>query len=436
MSLNENASGDATIAVKVRGAAKRASSIGLFDLSTSMGLVMVVGFVQNLVLARILGSEGFGHISIVNATMGFGQLFGAMGMTVAVLRHASAQEDNEKAWAVYRIGFPLILAASLAVSLLIVSITYSPLWVFDRLAGDWMPIMALGLPASVLFILNTKYLQSRERMREKAVLEFLNRAAVFLGAVIGTVLYGFEGFVYGSLAGLVAGMMNSVIRLQAIRPERRVASPVSRGELMNFGVWSVFTGVMGYVLTTADVFCISALTQDAQLTGIYGLAVVLQRVARIPAVAYADATFPSLVRSADSSTSFAATVRRMRRNMLLLAGGTSLAIALAAPVFVPLIFGVDYQPSVAPLLLLLIGQVAWASGAIHGRSLVAKGFVRANFSASAVAAAINIGANLTLIPKYGIIGAAIATVISQILWAVCVVSICRVAEPLLDASEV
>ncbi len=402
-----------------------------------MGLVMVLGFAQNLVLARILGSEGFGHVSVVNATMGFGQLIGAVGMTVAVLLHASAQEEDSRAWAIYRMGLPLILAASLAVSLLIAGLTFSPLWVFDRLAGDWIPVMALGLPASVLFLLNTTYLQSRERMRDKAVLEFLNRALVFGCVVVGTAYYGFQGFVYGSLIGLMMGAFASIVRLLKLRPSSRAASPVRRGELVNFGVWSVFTGVMGYVLTTADVFCISALTQDAKVTGIYGLAVVIQRVARIPAVAYADATFPSLVRNAaspDSSQSFAAMRSRMRRNMFLLALGTSLILAAAAPFAVPFAFGDEYSASVTPLLLLLAGQVVWASGAIHGRSLLAQGFVRANFSAAALAAMINIGANLTLIPLYGIIGAAIATMISQFLWSIIVVWTCRITERRMAAS--
>ena len=87
-----------------------------------------------------------------------------------------------------------------------------------------------------------------------------------------------------------------------------------------------------------------------------------------------------------------------------------------------------------PLVVLLFGQVVWASGAIHGRSLVAHGFVRANFSASAIAAAINIAANLTLIPLYGILGAAVATALSQLLWAVLVTRVWRMAEQRLSAS--
>ena len=124
----------------------------------------------------------------------------------------------------------------------------------------------------------------------------------------------------------------------------------------------------------------------------------------------------------------------MRRDMILLAGGTALILGVSAPLFVPLVFGEEYQASVLPLVVLLFGQVVWAAGAIHGRSLLAHGFVRANFSASAIAAAINIVANLTLIPLYGIIGAAVATAFSQLLWAAFVTWICRMAERRLSAS--
>ena len=129
--------------------------IGLIDLTMSMGLVMVLGFVQNLVLARILGPKGFGHVSVVNVAKGLGQLFGAIGMTVAVLRHASAESEEEKAWAIYRIALPFVLASSVIIGLAQLTTTYSPLWVFDCQAGDRIPIAVLGLPASVLFLLNT-----------------------------------------------------------------------------------------------------------------------------------------------------------------------------------------------------------------------------------------------------------------------------------------
>lgn len=422
------ARGASRLKIQLREALQHARGIGLLDLATSMGLVMVLGFVQNLALARILGSEGFGHVAVVNAAMGFGQLFGALGITVAVLRHSSAQTEEDKAWAIYRTGLPIVLVSSVGVGVLLMFVTYSPFWVFDRQAGDWIPLAVLGLPASILFLLNSKYLQSRQKMREKAVLDFANRVLVVVCIVLGTLFDGFRGFIIGGLVGVLAGAAISTLRIARVRPQNRVPSPVNPRKLLTFGLWSVFTGLMGYVLTTADVLCVSAILQDSSSTGLYGLAVVVQRVARIPSLAYLDATFPNLVRQTLVPQNFSSNRNRMQRNMILLAVGTSACIGLVAPTLLPLVFGEDYEGSVNPLLILLVGQVFWSIGAVHGRSLLAHGFVQGNFWASGLSAGVNIAANLLLIPVFGIKGAAIATMISQIIWAVSVTVMCHWIE--------
>jgi O-antigen/teichoic acid export membrane protein len=110
----------------------------------------------------------------------------------------------------------------------------------------------------------------------------------------------------------------------------------------------------------------------------------------------------------------------MRLHILGLALVASGAAALVGPIVVPWVFGADYSESVRLLQLLLIGQIFWARGAAHGRSLVAAGWVEGNFIASAIAALVNLAANFALIPIWGATGAAIATVGTWGIWAVVV----------------
>ena len=71
-------------------AARKALRIGAFDLGASMALVLVLGFAQNLVLARILGPEGVGHMAVIYATMSVGALLGTAGLTSSILRYGAA----------------------------------------------------------------------------------------------------------------------------------------------------------------------------------------------------------------------------------------------------------------------------------------------------------------------------------------------------------
>jgi len=414
--------------LRLRTALRGAGRTGILDLSTSMGLVMGLGLIQNAVLARILGPGGMGHVSVVNSTMGFTRLVAALGITVAILRYAAAQRDEAAGWAIYRAGLGWALASSLVASIGLVALARSSLWVFDTTAGAWIPVLAPAIPLGVLGLASVKYLQARRRMRDMAVLEFLARCIQVAGAVCGALLYGFPGFVVGYLIAAVAGGLMQAGRAFAVRPGERVSSPVGRGEFLRFGFWSVFTGIMHQVLAVADVMCVSAITQDSTATGLYGLAIVIERAVRIPTQAYLNATFPRLVGRAREMAGFPALRRRMQRNILLLALGASGAAFAAAPFVVPWLFGEGFRPSVTPLWILLGGHVLWALGAVQGRSLLAHNRVQGNFWASAIAAVANLAANLWLIPILGIEGAAIATASTYVLWSACVTAMCRWTE--------
>jgi O-antigen/teichoic acid export membrane protein len=77
---------------RIVSGARRILERGVFDLTASMGLVLALGFVQNLVLARILGPEGLGHMAVLNTTMNFAGLLATAGLTTSVLRYAAAQQ--------------------------------------------------------------------------------------------------------------------------------------------------------------------------------------------------------------------------------------------------------------------------------------------------------------------------------------------------------
>ncbi len=390
-----------------------------------MGLGMALGFAQNLVLARLLGPEGLGHVSVVNATMGLGSLLAGAGLTTAILRHSSAQADEAEGYAVFRLGAKYAVVVSIVVAGFLMILSRTPLWVFDPVAGEWMPVLALALPGLTLATCSIGYLQSRNRIRDKAVLDFTRRLVQTTAVIVGVIFAGFHGFVWGYLIGALFGMAVSLGRTLRVAPRERPVSPVSAREMIRFGSWSVFTQMLGFVMTTMDVLWVSALMEDAAPVGHYGLAATIQAMVRMPLLAYLDAIFPRMTRQADDPEALDQARHRVRRNLLLVSATTAGAAALVAPVAVPLVFGEAFRAAVMPLAILLIGQVIWSLGAAQGRVLLAAGWVQGNFWAGTTALVVNMVGNPLLIPRLGIEGAALATVGSQAVWAVATTVLCR-----------
>lgn len=393
---------------------------GVFDLTASMGLVLALGFVQNLVLARILGPEGLGHLAVVNTVMNFAGLLATAGLTTSVLRYAAAQKLPAEAWAVFRTGAQLAAMASLLVTTAVIGFSFSPLWVFDPIAALWIPLASLTLPARSISSCALVYCQSQERIRALAVLRLLDKILLVMGVIGGAWLDGFRGAVCGSVIGSMVGNGITLAYVATLVERPRVASRVARRELLRFGAWGVFTNFLGIMLITAEILLLSALTEDAAAVGVYSLASVFQQIVRVPMNAYLDTRFPEMTRVSVDLERLRSLRRRMRLHVIGLAVAAAGAVGVVVPWLIPVVFGEAFEASVLPLEILLLSQIFWAVGSAQGRSMYAAGWVEGNFWTSLFAATVSIGLNLVLIPSFGILGAAAANASTHALWSVVV----------------
>lgn len=121
--------------------------------------------------------------------------------------------------------------------------------------------------------------------------------------------------------------------------------------------------------------------------------------------------------------------RRYLGVSMWLALGLSLAfsfgIAGVAPVLAPVYFGPGYQACVPVLCVLVLNMpfMAWAN-VLRTQYLIPKGMDRAYVLSVVLGAAVNVAANVALIPRLGALGAAWGTTLAEV--AVCVVQVVEV----------
>lgn len=102
-------------------------------------------------------------------------------------------------------------------------------------------------------------------------------------------------------------------------------------------------------------------------------------------------------------------VTKITRYTLLLLLLLAIGIATLADRFVRLYFGVEFEPAVTPLLILLPGALGYAVARPIIAVGIGKGELRVLVIATGGAAVINLVLNAILIPRAGMFGAAIAT---------------------------
>jgi O-antigen/teichoic acid export membrane protein len=176
-----------------------------------------------------------------------------------------------------------------------------------------------------------------------------------------------------------------------------------------------------------DIFLVARYL-DLRAVGIYSVAVTFAEMVFL--VTEAMVTGP-MHRQANAPEDEAldVTLRAARMNLLLavLAGG---ALVVAAPVVIPLVFGADYGSAdrVVWVLVLAVGGLAVWRPVSTALLRFAAPRLQAGIGLGALVA--NVGANMVLIPHFGIVGAAWASVLSYWLGAIASVAWLATRRPM------
>jgi O-antigen/teichoic acid export membrane protein len=159
----------------------------------------------------------------------------------------------------------------------------------------------------------------------------------------------------------------------------------------------------------ADVLLLGILAPAASL-GIY--VVAYQSIEPILVLASAGSATILALGHGRPEVEGGAVTARLIRETLLVGGGLAVVAAVLAPVLVPLVYGEAFTESVVPLLILLPGIVALACGRIAMADLMRRNMLERMAAISVAAMILNVGLNMALIPAFGAVGAAVASLAS------------------------
>lgn len=174
-------------------------------------------------------------------------------------------------------------------------------------------------------------------------------------------------------------------------------------------------GVFYLIYFQSDIIFLKYMKGD-EAAGVYSVAcVVMVAVYMLPSVIYQRFLLPKIHRWANHDRErFYQVYRTGNWVMLILGLFAMLAIWLLAPFGVELLFGDGYMGAVLPLSILALAAPVRFVATSVGATLVTQEHMRKKVLYMAATAMVNIILNVNLIPNYGMSGAAIATVVSEI----------------------
>lgn len=386
--------------------------IGMVSLIT--GATQLAFLVANLLLARAMTQEEYGRVSLANILINLTAYLGLVGLNSAVVRAIPREELQVMNW---RADVPRVAGVALVIVLTITGLAgilyrFSPAETALMALAGWF--FALSVAGSALLMIERRFASSQLWL-------YLWRILLLLGSglLLGLgVLHTRAVLVIYALAGAVqVGGLWVTLRAHPGGDRPLPVSRIVREGLLFFGLFLTST-----LMLRLDAFLLAGIVNPAALGRYAAASNIALTGYGVLSLGVSQVLMPRVASGEPL---------HLKRLLGLLGVGGSLA-ALALTLFgTPLIHALyanrypgDYRPLIGLLCAAGMTQVMYVvpSALLGVRAPLA--LLRAFLLVNVVSVAINGGLNLWLIPRWGLEGAAVATLLSwvwRLVWAVVMV---------------
>lgn len=389
---------------------------------------IALSFLISVTLTRILGAEEFGRLALLLTISQVLVVLVSSWTLTGLVRfgareYAASRSIAETFWSRATLLGPWLVAA-----LTVLAISAGVLTANLQVPAHTMAVVALHIVGATIFSTAAGALQATGRMSGYGAALFAERA---LALVAVLVLHRVQGI--DAVAALaIYATTNAFVATWALRSlGTRELTPVRVRRAAVLALWrfslplvaSTWAGLLGtqwidlaMIRIFLDLADVGRYAIASQVAGALMQLAIIMSTLLLPRYSVLAQRDPEALREE---------VDRVLPYWLL---GFSLLAAVAvalAGIGVPLVFGPEFAAAVPALALLIVATSAGAIASTFQALLAAHGIMWPMTGAILASVATNVALNAYLIPRLGISGAALATVISYTVSAALMLSIAR-----------
>lgn len=366
-----------------------------------------------IALSRHFDPQIFGSLACGLAFVRVFAVVASFGLDRVIVRQLI--ERREESGAIIRKAFFVKLSVAAvsygAMIALLLAIDYQ-----DRLTLSIAILAGAGLLFQCCDVFEYAF-QAENRFRSV----FLGRGLpvlAFAAVKIAAILLGVPLLAIAALESLEAGVVGLVLVMIYQHPrwnwhsQALKSGPTAR-RLIAEGLPLVLGTLAVMIYMRTDVLMLGKMS-GYMAAGIYAAAAQITEACALAPMAFLPVLFPMIVRWRGAGVAiYEARLEKIFFWAVLAAICISIGLTIAAPALVPLLYGVAYLPSAKILMIHAWCVVFIFLSIIQIGYDIAEGLTWFATARTAAGALMNVGINLILIPRYGPIGSAVATVCSQ-----------------------
>lgn len=394
----------------------------LFTHTTIYGLGDIIGrsisFLLIPLYTHTLSQAEYGLMSLVYVFIGFVNVLYALGLNTAFLRFFIAEKDGEERKKIYSSAVFLLAGTSFVASL---CLWFASPFLSGVIFRDPDSTTCMRLVAAILFVdtvaqfplLVLRSLEKSKHYTAITILRLVTTVALNIVFVLG-LRWGVEGILISNL--IASACIFLVLLPLSLRYVKRVFSGAILRKMLDFGLPMVPAVLSVLVIDLSDRYILEHF-KGLEQVGVYSLGYKLGMIMTFFVSAFRFAWPPfflTIAEQEDAKVIYA----RVLTYFLLVGAAMFLGISLYLKIIMRLFIGEQYWSAspIVPLILLSYLFYGLYVNFTVGTYIQKK--TRSILYIAVLAAAINIAFNLLFIPRFGMMGAAAATLLAYISMAV------------------
>lgn len=380
-------------------------------------LTMILGVFVTAIVARYLGTEKYGTFNYV---LSFVSLFS--GIAAVGIHHISVKDlkfsPNEEGKI---LGTSFIIRLIIAIILIIVSET-----VLFLINGYDVTILTIGILLSSMMIFNCfevidYYNTATMNVKYSAIAKFVSYIVLVvikllvvfldLGLIWYTVAYTFEFLIY---AVALYFSYKLIHKKQNITCKWSFDKEYAK-KLLSRSWYFALSSLMVTIYMRIDQAMLGSMLKDKSEVGIYSAAVRIAEMWAFVPNAIITALKPAVIEyKKNNEEKYKESLGRLYSIVSLTCIIFSVFIIMFSKLIINILYGAEYINAYKSLYILVIGTWFGIVGNVHYVWLVCENKGKYTLFYSFSGSILNVIFNIFLIPQYGGYGAAIATLISQV----------------------
>ena len=374
---------------------------------------MLIGLILTGIVARHYGTEGYG---IINLALSFVSLFSFIAVfgTNHIIVNDLTEKKYEKGLV---LGSNLFVRITLSVIALIISQLFS-IFLYD---GNINIIILIFNINTILCSSDVIVYYAQSKIQNKYIsISKIISTTVFSVMKIIVIIFDFNVTIY-ALTYLVETIVYSILlyfSYKKIKDDNIIKWSIDKKYIFNLlqkSKYYALSALMVTIYLKIDQVMLGTIFSDKSQVGIYSAAVRIAEIWTFVPLSVITSYKPIIIKNKGENIDFYnISLQKLYNIISVICFVFTIGICLFGKLGIFILYGSNYLSAYIPLIILVFGIWIGTLGNIHYIWMTCENKEKYSLIYSFNGCITNIILNIILIPKYGIIGAAIATLISQV----------------------